>query len=221
MDEEDERAFQQMNRNLSKNSRPCSEDAFEEVMNFFEDTAGIKQPFAAVDSSPVLPYRELEEHFDEFTSAEVKGWSRVIYEHWKLRRTATGNNRLAPSLKFETGQDTDDADPYVCFRRRELRQIRKTRNRDAQGAEKLRKLRHELESARHILSLVKQREMIRKEVLMMDRALFQQRAEVKEIKRKLGIKGDDDDLVAQKVVLPTCVQRSVLTFGSQRSDFKT
>jgi hypothetical protein len=50
--------------------------------------------------------------------------------------------------------------------------------------------------------MVKQREMIRKEVLNIDRTLFQQRAEVKETKRKLGIKGDDEDLVNQKVVTP-------------------
>lgn len=123
-----------------------------------------------------------------------------MYEHWYARRSAAGNRGLSPRLKFETGQDTDDADPYVCFRRRELRQIRKTRNRDAQSAEKLRKMRKELEDARQLLAMVKQREMIRKEVLNIDRTLFQQRVEVKETKRKLGIKGDDEDLVNQKVV---------------------
>ena len=62
-------------------------------------------------------------------------------------------------------------------------------------------MRKELEDARQLLAMVKQREMIRKEVLNIDRALFQQRAEVKETKRKLGIKGDDEDLVNQKVVV--------------------
>ena len=201
MDEEDDVALKQINATLPKGVPECSEDLFEEVMNFFEETAQNKQPFAAVDSPPVLPLDELEEQFDDTISSEIRTYAKFIYEHWHVRRSATGNRGLSPRLKFETGQDTDDADPYVCFRRRELRQIRKTRNRDAQSAEKLRKMRKELEDARQLLAMVKQREMIRKEVLNIDRALFQQRAEVKETKRKLGIKGDDEDLVNQKVVV--------------------
>ena len=64
-------------------------------------------------------------------------------------------------------------------------------------------MRKELEEARHILAMVKQREMTRKEVLNTDRILFRQRQEVKEVKRKLCIKGDDEDLVNQKVGKPS------------------
>lgn len=102
-------------------------------------------------------------------------------------------------MKFETGQDTDDADPYVCFRRREVRQVRKTRGRDAQSTEKLKKLRKELEDARQLMAMVKQREMTRRDMLAVDRQLFEQRVELKKIKRALGIKGDDEDLINQKV----------------------
>jgi enhancer of polycomb-like protein len=199
MDEEDEVALKHINATLPRGFPECSEDLFEDVMNFFDETAQNKQPFAAVDNPPILPLDELEEQFDETITREIRTYAKFIYEHWHARRSATGNRGLSPRLKFETGQDTDDADPYVCFRRRELRQIRKTRNRDAQSAEKLRKMRKELEDARQLLAMVKQREMIRKEVLNIDRTLFQQRAEVKETKRKLGIKGDDEDLVNQKV----------------------
>lgn len=102
-------------------------------------------------------------------------------------------------MQFETGQDTDDGDPYVCFRRREVRQIRKTRGRDAQSAEKLRRLRKELEDARQLVGMVRQRELARKEILVTERQVFIQRAEVKEMKRKHKIKDDDDDLINQKV----------------------
>lgn len=101
-------------------------------------------------------------------------------------------------MQFETGQDTDDSDPWVCFRRREVRQIRKTRGRDAQSAEKLRRLRKELEDARQLVALVRQREVARKEMLSMERHLFLQRSEVKDMKRKLNIKDDDEDLINQK-----------------------
>jgi len=198
MDEEDEVALKQINANLPAGTQPCSEDQFEEVMNFFEETAQAKQPFAMVDSPPVLPIEELEDQYDDTTPDYVRAYAKVVYDHWRSRRSATGNRGLSPSLKFETGQDTDDSDPYVCFRRRELRQIRKTRNRDAQSAEKLRKLRFELEAARNVLLMVKRREQFRKEQLEIDRLVFEQRLTFKETKRKLGIKTDDELLVNQK-----------------------
>ncbi|KIW90358.1 uncharacterized protein Z519_09003 [Cladophialophora bantiana CBS 173.52] len=198
MDEDDELALKLINGKLPAGQEPCSEDQFEVVMNFFEETAQAKQPFAAVDSPPVLPLEELVEQVDDTTPPFLRSLSRFIYEHWKTRRTATGNRPLAPRLKFETGQESDDSDPYVCFRRRELRQIRKTRNRDAQSAEKLRKLRMELETARSMLLMVKRREQLRKEALEVDRLVFEQRQALRDTKRKLGMKGDDDLLINQK-----------------------
>jgi hypothetical protein len=228
MDEVDEIALQKMNLHLPNELKPCTEDRFEEVMGFFEQATRDKQPFAAVDNPPVLPLEELEEQFDETVGTAVRRLAKFVYEHWKLRRLESANHGLQPNLKvstanlsrspsltitkLETGQDTDDADPYVCFRRREIRQIRKTRHRDAQSAEKLRRLRKELEDARHIMAMVKQREMMRKEVLSIDRMLFKQRADVKETKRKLGIKGDDEDLINQKVSHTRLGVSSKLTF---------
>ncbi|KAJ5826164.1 Enhancer of polycomb-like protein 1 [Penicillium riverlandense] len=176
----------------------CSEDDFEATMNFFEETAQAKQPFAAVDSPPVPSFAEMENAMDAAVEDCVKRFAKDIYEHWKSRRMATENHSLQPSLKFETGQDTDDSDPYVCFRRREVRQIRKTRGRDAQSAEKLRRLRKELEDARQLIALVRQREIGRREMISMERQVFVQRTEVKEMKRKLNIKDDDEDLINQK-----------------------
>ena len=227
MDEIDEIALHKINLHLPTELKPCSEDQFEEVMGFFEQTTHDKQPFAAVDNTPVLPLEELEEQFDETLKPAVRRLAKFVYEHWKSRRLESANHYLQPSLKvstpnlcqtslltiakFETGQDTDDADPYVCFRRREIRQIRKTRHRDAQSAEKLRRLRKELEDARHIMAMVKQREIMRKEILSVDKMLFKQRLDVKETKRKLGIKGDDEDLINQKVTCPRVVISSRLT----------
>ncbi|KKZ61281.1 enhancer-polycomb-like protein [[Emmonsia] crescens] len=195
--EEDDVALKIMNQKKDASTQ-CTEDQFEEVMSFFEETAQTKQPFASVDSPPVLSYSEMENSFDGLVDENARRFARDIYEHWKSRRTKSGNRPLQTGLKFETGQDTDDGDPYVCFRRREVRQIRKTRGRDAQSAEKLRRLRKELEEARELVAMVRQRELARKELLIAERQVFVQRAEVKEMKRKLGIKDDDDDLVNQR-----------------------
>ncbi|KAJ5326344.1 uncharacterized protein N7506_009446 [Penicillium brevicompactum] len=199
MTEEDDVFLKILNQKRDPAVDPCTEDIFEEVMNFFEETAQMKQPYASVDNPPVLSYAEMEDTMDATLEDPMKPWAKEIYEHWKSRRSSVQNNSLVSQLKFETGQDTDDSDPFVCFRRREVRQIRKTRGRDAQSAEKLRRLRKELEDARELVALVRQREVARREMLSMERQLFKQRVEVKEMKRKLNIKDDDEDLINQKV----------------------
>lgn len=189
-------------------------------MNCFEETAQVKQPYAAVDSPPVLLYDEIETSMDDYLDDRVKPFTKDIYEHWKTRRLENGNKLLveglkvirlpslllivADPLKFETGADTDDADPYVCFRRREVRQIRKTRGRDAHSAEKLKKLRKELEESREILAMIRQREITKREQLAVDKQLFEQRTNLRQVKLNLPNpykEGDEDILINQKVKL--------------------
>lgn len=217
MTEEDDVYLKIMNQKLGASDH-CTEDQFEEVMHFFEETAHTKQPYAAIDSPPVLSFADIQDSMDAAVEQSVKHFAKDIYEHWKSRRISTGNQPLMSGLKvgyrcarwfkmtnadglvqFETGQDTDDSDPYVCFRRREVRQIRKTRGRDAQSADKLRRLRKELEDARQLVALVRQRELARREMLAVERQVFLQRSEVKDMKRKLNVKDDDEDLINQKV----------------------
>ncbi|KAJ5302170.1 hypothetical protein PENANT_c008G02914 [Penicillium antarcticum] len=198
MTEEDDVFLKIMNQKRDASAIPCTEDIFEEVMNFFEETAQTKQPYASVDNPPVLSFADMQDMMDASLDDSMKPFAKEIYEHWKSSRMAVQNNPLVSQLKFETGQDTDDSDPFVCFRRREVRQIRKTRGRDAQSAEKLRRLRKELEDARELVALVRQREIARKEMLSMEKKIFEQRAQVKEMKRKLNVKDDDEDLINQK-----------------------
>ncbi|MCJ1354351.1 MAG: Enhancer of polycomb-like protein 1 [Icmadophila ericetorum] len=178
-------------------STQCSEDQFEEVMYLFEETANENQPYAAVDGSPILAWEDMEKVMDETFDDETRSFAQIIYEHWKSRRLKLGNQSLIPTLKMETGAETDDGDPYVCFRRREVRQVRKTRGRDAQSTEKLKKLRKELEEARQLVILVRQRELIKKEQLAIDRQLFEQRTNLRKMKCGLPdqFKEDDEDLL--------------------------
>lgn len=180
----------------------CSEDEFEEVMNFFEETAQTKQPFSAVGDAPVLPYEDLESDFDETIGDSARRFAKDVYSHWRNQRLLKGNRPLQPALKFETNLETDEADPYVCFRRREVRQVRKTRGRDAQVTEKLKKLRNELEQARLLMAQVKRREALMRDALANDKQIFEQRHAVKEIKRRLSIKADDEELLITQKVRP-------------------
>jgi len=177
-------------------SKQCSEDHFEQVMYFFEETSQIRQPFAAVDNTPVLSFEEMSASFDDTVAQEARRFAADIYEYWKAERLKRGNQPLVAhlkTLKMDAAQEADDNDPYACFRRREVRQVRKTRGRDAQVTEKLKKLRKELEDARQLLDFVKRRELGRQDDLALSKQIFEQRAQVRELKRTLNIEGPEDD----------------------------
>lgn len=178
-------------------SQQLSEDDFEQIMEVFEDTASVATPFASVDKT-IVPYDHMVGGLHELQLPKVMIHAKDIYEFWKLRRLDVGG-ALHPSLKFETHQETDEMDPFVCFRRREVRQTRKTRARDLQSADKLKKLRRELEDGRQLVILSHEREVLKRDLLLTDRAVYEQRAKLKLMKVRLGIRTDDEDLVHQKV----------------------
>ncbi|KAJ2979763.1 hypothetical protein NUW58_g7119 [Xylaria curta] len=175
-----------------------SEDDFERIMEIFEDTAAESAPYAEVDNT-FVPYELMSQAITHHIREKpVQAQAKAIYEYWRSRRQDTGNKSLHPSLKFETHQEHDDMDPYVCFRRREVRQTRKTRARDVQVADKLKKLRRELEDGRQLVVFAHKREALKRDLLQADKLVYEQRAKLKETKIKLNIKADDDDLVNTK-----------------------
>ncbi|ORY71264.1 enhancer of polycomb-like-domain-containing protein [Pseudomassariella vexata] len=178
----------------AKRASKLSDDDFERIMELFEMTASEQTPYAAVDNT-IVPYEVMVQHMAHSPVVKLQTHTKQVYEYWKTRRQDNANKPLHPSLKFETHQEHDDLDPYVCFRRREVRQTRKTRARDVQIADKLKKLRRELEDGRQLVLLSHQREVLKKELLNTERFLFEHRAKLKERKVRLGIKADDEDLL--------------------------
>jgi len=197
MSEEDEVFLKSYNLKRAPSAQ-LSDDDFEKIMEVFEDTAYIRTPFAAVDQT-VVSYDEMLHGLHELDKSKVMPHAKDIYEHWKARRQLSSNRPLHATLKFEMHQESDDMDPYVCFRRREVRQTRKTRARDVQSADKLKRLRKELEEGRQLVLASHNRELLKAEMLKVDRSIFEQRVQLKEHKIRLGIKTDDEDLVNQKV----------------------
>jgi enhancer of polycomb-like protein len=183
-----------------------SEDDFERLMDVYEEEALIQAPYASVDGTVILFQAFLpavKQQFDE----KVQGFAKDVYDHWRNQRQESGNNPLQPNLKIEKDQIRDDGDPYVCFRRRDGRITRKTRGRDSQSVDKLKKLRKEIEDGRLLIAMALQREHTKREMLIADRNIFQMRAEVKRNKIKLGIKTDDEDLINQKVCKPLLLRK--------------
>ncbi|KAH6655056.1 enhancer of polycomb-like-domain-containing protein [Truncatella angustata] len=169
-----------------------SEDDFEKIMELFEDTAAEQAPYAALDNT-VIPYEIMSQQMVHSSIQRLQNHAKMVYEHWKSQRQEKG--RLHPSVKFETHTEKDDLDAYVCFRRREVRQTRKTRQKDVQVADKLKKLRKELEDGRLLVVMSHQREVLKQELLAVEKRLFDHRAILKEKKTRLGIKAEDEDLL--------------------------
>ena len=59
----------------------------------------MKQPYAAVDSPPVLSYDEIESSMDDYLDDQARPFTKEIYEHWKARRLEAGNKSLTTGLK--------------------------------------------------------------------------------------------------------------------------
>lgn len=121
-------------------------------------------------------------------------FGKPIYEHWRARKIARKGKYIHPLLKFEdpnASEKDNDNDPYICFRRREFRQARKTRRADTLGAERIRLLQKSLHRARNLISSVCQREILKLQSYESENQIFKLRSEAKGVKRAVGVKGDD------------------------------
>lgn len=121
-----------------------------------------------------------------------------VYEHWRERKIESPSTEIFPQLKFERPDEKEEVDPYVCFRRRDVRQPRKTRRVDILNSQKLRLLHQELQHAMELALLVAKREKVSMDLLDQGLNVFDQRCEVKKLKRSLNVRGEDEDLVNHK-----------------------
>ncbi|CCK70590.1 Epl1p KNAG_0E03310 [Huiozyma naganishii CBS 8797] len=121
-----------------------------------------------------------------------------IYEYWKGRKIEANGGEIFPQLKFERPGEKEEVDPYVCFRRREVRHPRKTRRLDVVNSQKLRLLHRELRRAKELALLVAKRENDQMKLLQTETKILEDRCRIKKLKRSLNISGDDDDLVNHK-----------------------
>lgn len=176
----------------------CSEDDFEKIMEIFGEVSDIQAPHSSVDGF-VVSFDDMILSLRQQVDEQILIFAKDIYEHWKARKQDSNGLPLQPTLKFEKNQEKDDGDPYVCFRRRDARHTRKTRARDLQSTEKLKKLRKELEDGRALLDMAYRRELLKQDLLATERGVFEKRMKLKEIKIKLAIQGDDQDLVNERV----------------------
>ncbi len=163
-------------------------------------------------AQPILPPVELFEANDPTHPAKRPDWDAanpyhnlpalkplapIVYPWWVIRRKDRDGKNIVPVLNFD---ESNDNDPYVCFRRREVKTMRKTRKTDALHIEKLVRLRSELQMATELLERIAQREHTKRAVLSQDRTCWATGQLLLNLKRHWGIVGnqqgvEDDDLI--------------------------
>ncbi|KAJ1655080.1 Enhancer of polycomb-like protein 1 [Dispira simplex] len=200
MDEEDTEWLVAFNKSR-KASQKIPEDVFETIMWQYE-TLTRDMVFTEPDSVPSFA------DLDQLAQSKVSPFhsqAKLLYYYWRNKRINNEYQLLMPTLRFEVPGRNNDTDPYVCFRRREVKPLRKTRRTDAHSLEKLRRLLSELETARSLLEMVGRREKMRKESLLLEQIIFKQKCTVFEQRRALGHPRDETDEL----------------FGSRRKSRKT
>ncbi|RKP33451.1 enhancer of polycomb-like-domain-containing protein, partial [Dimargaris cristalligena] len=188
MDEDDTAWLNQFNKSL-KSSQKVPDDVFEATLWQFEQLT-CDMVFQSVDDIPA--FASLEQRAQEKGIA-FHSQAKPLYDYWRTKKEEMELRPLMPTLKFEELGRTTDSDPYVCFRRREVKPLRKTRRTDAHSLEKLRKMHLELESARTLLEMVARREKMRKESLVLEQIIFKQKCTVLEQRRALNHPRDEND----------------------------
>lgn len=158
--------------NCNLNDRSDRVLVFEHVLSCFEETANrLSEAILECDSAleRLTSDEQLSKLLRDNTTPELlQSW----LDYWKSKRAANCGASLLLTLKFEDVGKIG-ADPYVCFRRRELKQPRKTRRTDAQVMEKIRKIRYDLATMQIMLQAGIKRDKLKHEALMAESQAFE------------------------------------------------
>nr|KAJ3421685.1 Enhancer of polycomb-like protein 1 [Polyrhizophydium stewartii] len=191
LDEKDDEWIADFNQRQERPQDRLREDDFEAAIALFEGAGNDKVSGECPTFEECQDYMARPEHAPG--SALSASTLQAIYEHWKYRRYTVNMAPLIPRTKTEEMSLKPDTDPYVCFRRREVRVTRKARRGDTQAIERLRKLRDDLLKAKMILDLVAQREAARRESVHLEHLIFEKRIYVRRLKRRLGVSTSERD----------------------------
>ncbi|KAI9248519.1 enhancer of polycomb-like-domain-containing protein, partial [Phascolomyces articulosus] len=187
MDEQDVEFVDKYNKDHP--SVMITEDTFEDIMYQIESVVNTQLPHLSLDSTNTPQPNTLLDMLPE--SYRTSRYNMmVLLTYWRSRRLKRDGKPIIPQLRYE---DTlkNEIDPYVCFRRRETKPVRKTRRTDQQSLERLRKLRNEMEKARNLFEMVLRREKLRKETLVQEHHVFEKRCDIRAFQKILDIKDED------------------------------
>ncbi|RDB21980.1 Enhancer of polycomb-like protein 1 [Hypsizygus marmoreus] len=192
-----------------------SEDEFELVMGVLEKVTHEKTEYLHHGLETGMAFPAFAEYHDTFASplsfsvfasytvppwipapAQLLRIARAIYPYWKERRIERGGHRIIPVLNGDESDTLNES--YICFRRREIKAVRKTRASQASSSDKLIRLQSELACPLELAKAVLLRENQKRETAQQVQQLWQKRMAFADLKRKFpafGDKGDEELLV--------------------------
>lgn len=192
-------------------------DEFELVMGILERLTDERHPCLHADVSIFPALTDFEPTFAArlptsfFPSYRVPEWVppptqllrmlRVIYPHWRERRLEREGRRIIPQINSD---ETNEGDPYVCFRRRDAKPVRKTRRTDTGSIDRMQSLHNNVRQLHHIAQYVVRREQLKQARALEERQIIHHRMQLAEVKRKFpttpfGMR-DDDEVLVDKIV---------------------
>lgn len=175
--------------NKENPNKKLTEDQFEQLIGYFESRANDTKSFESLTLEDIMKPSLIgtEKLPPPPPTLIASPGGRACFNYWKQRREKLGRP-LQPTLRPETVPNSE-TDCYVCFRRREIRSIRKSRRNDQQSFDKLCKLREEFDRARQILELVVKRDRLKREAVLLDLLVFDKKLKIWDLKAKLKASG--------------------------------
>ncbi|KAH8110509.1 enhancer of polycomb-like-domain-containing protein [Phellopilus nigrolimitatus] len=202
---------------------PMSEDEFELVMGLFEKATHDNTPFLHVSfqqqlGTSIPPFTDYHDvfandlspsHFATFIrpanippSQSLVRMARAVYPHWRERKIEREGHRIIPTLNFDESDTLNES--YICFRRREIKAVRKTRAAQVSSYDKLVRLKGELAHAYELARNILGRERQKRENHNEAKGVWEKRMALVDLKRKFPVFGgrDEEDLLFDKERVP-------------------
>ncbi|ESK91729.1 4 histone acetyltransferase subunit [Moniliophthora roreri MCA 2997] len=192
-----------------------TEDEFELVVGLYEKTTHEKTEFLhhSLETGMTFPaFTDYQDTFSlplppsTFTSFTLPSWlpssahltriARAVYPYWKERRLERGGHRIIPTLNFDESDTLNES--YICFRRRDVKAVRKTRASQVTSSDKLARLQAELTFPLELAKSILQREELKRDSLRHSQLIWEQRMQMVELRRQnpaLAEKADDELLI--------------------------
>ncbi|KAG1850825.1 enhancer of polycomb-like-domain-containing protein [Suillus subalutaceus] len=209
-----------------------TEDEFELVMGIFEKVTHDTTEFLhhGLESGMAFPpFTDYQEAFSSplpssmFATFTVPTWipqpalllrlAKVIYPYWRDRRIERKGHRIIPILNFDESDVLNES--YICFRRREIKAVRKTRASQATSSDKLLRLQNELTQGLELAKTLLSRENLKRDYTQQTLQVWDKRFEFAELKRKfpsLGTKEEEELLLdKERVVKKPKIESSRIT----------
>ncbi|OSX65465.1 hypothetical protein POSPLADRAFT_1167718, partial [Postia placenta MAD-698-R-SB12] len=198
-----------------------SEDEFELVMAIFEKVTHEKTEFLHHGLEQGTPFPPFSDYQDTFTTdlppstfalftkpasvpppSQLLRLARTVYPYWRERRIERAGHPIIPTVNLDETDSKNES--YICFRRREIKAVRKTRAQQVTYSDKLTRLRDELDEALKLSNFLMRREKAKRESAHHAHTVWDKRFTLAEFKRKYPslCSKEDDDLFYDKERVP-------------------